>query len=833
MTIPNISENDLDLQPQNGSSTSRQVDLNIASKFLSFLAEGKAITFQTFDDDKKRVDQNKKDKGYDPFAKIRHGTLEQHARELERLNHQGVGIFVCVNKTNLKGRSSKDIVATRAVFVDLDGAPLAPVLESPIKPQLIVESSPGRYHAYWRIDNLALNHFTAVQEALIKQFHADPQVKDLSRVMRLPGFYHLKGVPHLTQILEYSGGLPIKADDFFAAFKIVSCNEITQNKVSFYEERIDDDNPVLNSLKKANLLLSKGNKEKMWKITCPWVHLHNTSGSEAHYFEQCPEYPVGGFQCFHQSHCSQRTIKDLKDFLGLGTKVTLQLEEISWREPRELRATLPRVKFLNEQNIPIPLRGWIMDIADRMQIPPDFSAAASIVVCSSLIGRTLGVFPKEKDNWLVVPNLWGAIVGRPSLMKSPAINEVLKPLDSLIANANERYEKQCGNYRFGELTNKAQRKQLEEDIKQALKKKNTDQELLRQRFNELEKTAMPIEKRYRTEDGTIEKIGEILRDNSRGILIHRDELIGFLRNLEKEGRDSDRSFYLEAWNGTGSFTYDRIGRGKVHIPALCLSVLGGIQPGPLSSYVSQAIKGGIGDDGLLQRFQILVWPDAPNDWKNVDRWPDNEAKSRAYAIFNSLDTLEPAVDREATDTDIPGIRFDKEAQEIFNDWRLKLETKLRKGELHPALESHLAKYRSLMPSLSLLFQLIEDVDSHKNTYFISKQHALSAISYCDYLESHANRLYLSVENHAYESAQALLKRIRAGEIKDGFTARDVYGNHWSKLATPDEVTPALSVLVKHGWLMEFEIKTGGRDKIIYRIHPKLIKMHKKDDVNMV
>jgi hypothetical protein len=643
--------------------------------------------------------------------------------------------------------------------------------------------------------------------------------------MRLPGFYHLKGEPYLTRIWEHSGGFPIKADDFLAAFKIGTSKE----KIKPSNEEQEDDNPVLHRLRKTNLLLEKGNKEKMWNITCPWAHLHNSPGNTAYYFEVSEEYPAGGFQCFHQSHCSQRTIKDLKDFLGIGTKATVQSEEIQWREPQELKGILPPVATLNEKIIPIPLRDWIMDIADRMQIPPDFSAAAAIVVCSSLVGRTLGVFPKEKDNWLVVPNLWAAIVGRPSLMKSPAINEVLKPLDRLIDKANERYEDACSDYRFGELTNKALKKRLEEDIKKAFKNKNADQERLRQRFNEIEKTALPIEKRYRTEDGTIEKIGEILRDNPRGILIHRDELIGFLRTLEKEGRDSDRSFYLEAWNGTGNFTYDRIGRGKIHIPALCLSVLGGIQPGPLSSYVSQAIKGGIGDDGLLQRFQILVWPDAPNEWKNVDRWPDSAANSRAYSIFNSLDTLEPAVDREATDTEIPGIRYDREAQEIFNDWRFKLETKLRKGELHPAMESHLAKFRSLMPSLSLLFQLIDDVDSKKSTYSISQQHALSAISYCAYLETHANRLYLSVENHAYESAQALLKRIKGGEVKDSFTARDVYGNHWSKLATPDEVTPALLVLVKYGWLMEFEIKTGGRDKVIYRIHPKLVKMQEKKD----
>src|SRR5215212_3121423 len=151
----------------------------------------------------------------------------------------------------------------------------------------------------------------------------------------------------------------------------------------------------------------------------------------------------------------------------------------------------------------------------------------------------------------------------------------------------------------------------------------------------------PVLKRYKTEDATVEKISEILLENPRGILVHRDELSGWLRNLDKQGREGDRSFYLEAWNGTGSFDVDRISRGSLHVPALCLSILGSIQPGPLSTYVYQATKGEKGDDGLLQRFQLLVWPDPHPTWRNVDRWPDIEAKNRAYEVFRRLDALNP------------------------------------------------------------------------------------------------------------------------------------------------------------------------------------------------
>jgi Protein of unknown function (DUF3987) len=95
---------------------------------------------------------------------------------------------------------------------------------------------------------------------------------------------------------------------------------------------------------------------------------------------------------------------------------------------------------------------------------------------------------------------------------------------------------------------------------------------------------------------------------------------GFLHTMDRPGHEDDRAFYCEAWNGTGAYTYDRIGRGTLHIRAACVSVLGGIQPGPLERYLRD-VFGGRGDDGLIQRFQLAVWPDVAGRWQNVDRYP--------------------------------------------------------------------------------------------------------------------------------------------------------------------------------------------------------------------
>jgi uncharacterized protein DUF3987 len=292
------------------------------------------------------------------------------------------------------------------------------------------------------------------------------------------------------------------------------------------------------------------------------------------------------------------------------------------------------VATLDPVMIPEPLRGWIMDVSERMQIPPDFAAAGAVVVAGSLIGRKIGIHPKRQDDWLVVPNLWGAVIGRPSLLKSPALTEVMKPLGRLIAEAYEEYQEEKLSYETDVMVAEAKKAALKDELKKAAREAasggdRSELDKIARRNQDNEVPEEPLLRRYKTEDPTVEKLAEILLENPRGILVHRDELSGWLRNLDKQGREGDRSFYLESWNGTGSFDVDRISRGSLHVPALCLSILGSIQPGPLSTYVYQATQGEKGDDGLLQRFQLLVWPDSPASWTNVDRWPDTEAKNRA------------------------------------------------------------------------------------------------------------------------------------------------------------------------------------------------------------
>lgn len=362
--------------------------------------------------------------------------------------------------------------------------------------------------------------------------------------------------------------------------------------------------------------------------------------------------------------------------------------------------------------VPEPLRPWIEDAAERLCVHRKFITVPAVVTIGVVIGRQLGIYPKQRDDWLEVPNRWDAIVAPPSSKKSPAIAEGNSHLDRLAAKVAEAYQQaQAEREADAEII----RLELENLKKQARAKGATPADFRRESQSKLEQNDPP-ERRYLTNDGTIEKLGMLLRDNPRGLLVKRDELMGLLKTCDKSGHESDRAFYLEAWNGKGRFTIDRVGRGTLHVPALTLSGLGGIQPGPLQTYVRDAVNGEIGADGLLQRFQLLVWPDKQRPFVNVDRYPDREAKNRAYEIIefveSKLASILPEKSDEADPDEIPGIRSDSEAQVLFDSWHGELMTQLYTLELEatPAFQAHLSKYPGLMPSLALVFHLIDVAD---------------------------------------------------------------------------------------------------------------------------
>lgn len=160
-------------------------NIDEATGFLTALDEDAvSFCFQTFDDQKTRKDPT--------LARVLHGTLEQHWAVLADLNRRGAGVFVTVNVTDGKGRKLENMVRPRAIFQEAD-RPNTPV--PPLDPHIEIESSPGKFHRYWLIDEATaptFDNWSEGMERMVVDFGSDPNARDPARVLRLPGFYHQK-----------------------------------------------------------------------------------------------------------------------------------------------------------------------------------------------------------------------------------------------------------------------------------------------------------------------------------------------------------------------------------------------------------------------------------------------------------------------------------------------------------------------------------------------------------------------------------------------------------------------------------------------------------------
>ncbi len=295
----------------------QQIDFDIAEQFLQGLDPAGQFTFQALGDRVKDPD----------LVRTLHGPFAEHRDELARLNRLGAGVFVTINRTDGRGRKAENITAIRAVFLDLDGAPLPE--EWPIEPHLIIESSLERYHVYWLQESgFPLDRFEGIQKALASRYGGDTSVCDLPRVMRVPGFFHQKKEPFLSRIRRNWSEEPRYAPaQILAAFPPVSEPKSRPN--------VDTgDDIILKALAERGLLIGPGREKGMYRMNCPWTSEHTNGDPEAIYY--LPNH--GGFKepaykCLHK-HCKERKIKDLKVFLGISDDGSFELVRVSelWDE---------------------------------------------------------------------------------------------------------------------------------------------------------------------------------------------------------------------------------------------------------------------------------------------------------------------------------------------------------------------------------------------------------------------------------------------------------------------------------------------------------------------
>jgi len=517
-------------------------------------------------------------------------------------------------------------------------------------------------------------------------------------------------------------------------------------------------------------------------------------------FENCSLFPPTSYPLADSTEAVE---KELNDCTAAPTSQSASGEQPEeWPEPEELGGDLSPVPTFDPSILPESLRPMVEDVAKRMQVPQELPAVVALAALAGCCNRRALVYPKRLDTgWNEVPNLWGVVVADPGRMKSPVIEAITGPLREMEAEWRGEYESATSEYAASEERAKLDKEVWREKYRAAAKAGKALPD-------EPKQAAPPTQRRILMGDSTFEALQLALRDNPAGLMVLRDELAGLLAGFEHKDRQQERSFYLESWNGKNASQVDRIGRGSINVPHCCLSLFGGIQPEPLRKYLASTQQ-----DGLMQRFQLLVWPDFPKTWSYQDLAPNKAAIEQAKKVYRRIAAMDPANPLK--------LHFSDDAQELFADWLASLENRLCIDDEPAAIRAHLAKYRKLMPALSLLFAL---ADNHLDS--IPLECARKAATWCDFLEAHVRRVYGAQPTDQQIAALVLARKIEQGWKKgEAFSLRDVYGSHWGQLDTPDKARAALKELADAGWVRKLTASDSqpktGRPSERYGINPKV------------
>ena len=331
-----------------------------------------------------------------------------------------------------------------------------------------------------------------------------------------------------------------------------------------------------------------------------------------------------------------------------------------------------------------------------------------------------------------------------------------------------------------------------------------------------------------TNRATPEKILQLAGSGSgRGILLKSDELLGLLSLTERRGNEGLREFYAESMTVARHFSGHTIGRGTDYAETLALSIAGCVQPRKLRRLLSE-MEQGFKDDGLLQRF-VWIWPDPPSfeSFEEESRKESGISSTlfqRVQFLFEKIEGLTPEViGAEKTEfAPAPWVGFDREAQEIWWNWRRELRKNLIHEEGIPeGYSAWLAKSERLVSGLALTFHCVECVE-RRAPGPVGRTELERAIRLWDVLRYHAHRVFGLNQTGDLEAVHLLAARL--GKLEPEFSLRDLKQKNWKGLRDNEVLKEALDWLIELGYLRELKPMgkpQGGRPSSrLFAVNPK-------------
>jgi hypothetical protein len=437
--------------------------------------------------------------------------------------------------------------------------------------------------------------------------------------------------------------------------------------------------------------------------------------------------------------------------------------------------------------LPVVMRDYVGAAAESIGCDPALVALPALAVVASCIGTSRAVILRR--GWTEPAIIWAATIAASGAHKSPAFARAVDPLMALQMDLVEAHRQKISEY---------------QEAKKNWRPSKSDE------GGATEPQEPPSEQCLITTETTIESVGQLLRDNPRGILMARDELDGWFQSMTryKSGGGTDRPHWLELSRG-GSLRIHRVSRPPLSVRRACCSVCGTIQPAILADSLSpKALAAGLG-----ARFLMAMPPRRPRRWTEAE--VATELCTRWRSLLENLLALKP----EDTGERRPRyLAFAGDAKMTFVSWFDRWGA--RQDAAHDAEAAALAKLEGYAARLALIHHVVTQTATEIDDGApISLESVRGGVRLAEWFAAEAIRVYQVLRESVGEKEQReLLEWIstHGGEI----SVRDVLVALRSRYGTAESVRAALDELVAAQageWVPAAAGPKGGRPSERFRL----------------
>jgi hypothetical protein len=383
--------------------------------------------------------------------------------------------------------------------------------------------------------------------------------------------------------------------------------------------------------------------------------------------------------------------------------------------------------------LPSTVARFVEEAARAIGCAPDAIGLAALVTLGSAIGNSRVIQPKR--SWTESTEIFGGVIGGPGEKKTVALAMATDPARKL-ENAKQRDHD----------------KQLDEHAREQRQYKVDEREAARDGVAAPPPPTLPVAERVRVNDTTVEALIPILKENPRGLLQERDELVGWVKGMDQYkagGKGSERQFWLSVHNNQ-PVSVDRKGQqGAVSVLRPFVSVIGGIQPDVLGDLAENR------EDGMLERF-LFAYPEPL-----FSLWTDNDVSDRASAnyrdLYERLRNLNMPIDEHGDPVSVP-VTFSPDAKEAYvsayNGHRREVSAPGFPRYLEPAW----AKMEAYTLRIMLILACCRFVESG-HAERVETEDVLRAVRLIDYFKEQARRVFGSLRG--FDPKKRLLEDVGA------------------------------------------------------------------------